>query len=826
MGQSQSDTRATALGLQGPADLYDEELRAMVPALGLLAEKLHRHQPFFLEDDCIPSSQSAELAGEGCEEQRGSGGGSMTMPSSPINRSSSASPGAAVPILVLVDSPASFASAVDLLDPTRLLKNHRRSCDHMLRMVRWACQWWRDRADAALASTRPQGSSISGDSGGLLPQATVLLDDAIQTLLVYSNASTIFCQGLVSQHELLHLFCSVCTSVWGMSALTTDGGAPPLVTPPAAAAGSSLHISSSPVRCLTTELASLSVMWEDCGLMKGGHLSELMRDAYTLQFLLDVALPPAVCSNRFAALHTSLAEKKVGLVTALLQTRTSTGGGSSPSFSSSAYLTPSLPPLSRLVLDKEAVSVCGLYALLQLSRATEGKLRVRLLHRLVAFGLVERVAYELYDVCNSAGSESSSTARDEGSSAAKANSSTRQQRLSSCVEIIIFLTLPSQQPDPGTSELPPPPLAATTWAERHSALRVVIRCLLWLLLHCCCSDTLSSTSRRMAGSTLVSSWGAVTAGGEEEGMVACLSQIAAYDEELLWTVVEEVNEMCDGTSRMWRPPPLQPLKENAALFWVLPPPPASFLNLSIQRPPSPAAYEALLTIVQYLAPAASRRHHRSLQAWVNLCGRWLATRLPITSTTTTPTTRQLARSTKQQAVSSSSRRTTHQHHRILSYSLSCLLPLLHSGGGDGTFSADWLWEAREMMTPLRGLCEAVVQTRPRFDRLPLYASQARGFLDLASRYGVAFLNEEEGGKEQERDVEEGRRSRSVVSDRKRSRTRESEDDHFDEEGGDEALVHTPQRRKLRAESIGSDNDKSPAMLTRCSRARKWMAPVL
>jgi hypothetical protein len=294
-------------------------------------------------------------------------------------------------------SPTLFVTAVNLFDAKMLAKSKRVATD-ALKLVRQAYAFiWRDpdylatplngepnrgangtvaalqrgheaALAEALASRRGSHGSCRVLFSAAAPspehqpkrQLALLLDECIRVLLVYANVSVNFCHSVSSNSRVLLLLSFVCCAARRLEeedeVLYGEGR------------GSAADIIVGN-RNLHTELDSLGMVWQGCGIE--GRVVDALRECYLIEFLLDAALPPAVCSSRYDGLLTAVVEKKRRIIGDVVASRSG--------FAHMMHVAP----------------LRGLCGLANMSAFGDAKLRARLLDKMASEGVVERLASEI-----------------------------------------------------------------------------------------------------------------------------------------------------------------------------------------------------------------------------------------------------------------------------------------------------------------------------------------------------------------------------------------------------------------------------------------------
>ncbi|KAG5470304.1 hypothetical protein LSCM4_02999 [Leishmania orientalis] len=449
-----------------------------------------------------------------------------------------------------------FLTAVNIFEAKLLSKSKRVSTD-ALKLVRQAYALvWKDpgylatltSGDSSLAGTSSLGSSTStaGYSrkasaplanshkkpnltcealfSAFAPAPTqqpdrrlvLQLDECIRTLLVYANASVNLCQSVSTDSRTLLLLAFVACAARRLEEGDDDvpcGGGP----------GSAADIIVGN-RNLHAEMEKLESLWRSCGIE--GRVADYLRECYLIEFLLDAALPPAVCSARYDGLQMAVYEKKQRIIADVVASRAG--------FSHMMRVAP----------------LRGLCGLANMSAFGNSKLRARLLDRMASEGVVERLAAEMAGAIEAILAPNTTTATPGHSptkrprqSAARGESPPHQrfragapksassqgslehvspdskarrastisrastalerlleseptpvERIGQCVDILMLLTCPDLRPPDSGEESPSRSstssasavVRSTTWASRDAALHEIS---LYLLSICFLSKT-------------------------------------------------------------------------------------------------------------------------------------------------------------------------------------------------------------------------------------------------------------------------------------------------------------------------------------------------
>ncbi|KPI90145.1 hypothetical protein ABL78_0790 [Leptomonas seymouri] len=400
-----------------------------------LLDKLRQFQPLFAEEDVaaipfpadsggshtsspsisVPTSPRLSPSRLGNEELHAHqasinvGPSSSTPPSSPVTdrrgrRLPSPSTKAAAALHAVgtsidLDGPLSsalFLTAVNVFDAKMLVRSKRVSND-ALKLVRQAYALiWKDSVylatlmngelyrgangpktlhrDPGVTSVETVAARRSSHGSRHVPfftaapspeqqpnrQLVLLLDECIRSLLVYANVSVNFCHSVSTNSRVLLLLSFVCCAARRLEEEDE--------VPYGEGRGSAADIIVGN-RNLHTELDSLGQVWQGCGIE--GRVADSLQECYLIEFLLDAALPPAVCSSRYEGLLTAVFEKKRRIITDIVASR-----------SGFAHMM-SVAPLR------------GLCGLVNMSAFGDAKLRARLLDKMAYEGVVERLASEI-----------------------------------------------------------------------------------------------------------------------------------------------------------------------------------------------------------------------------------------------------------------------------------------------------------------------------------------------------------------------------------------------------------------------------------------------
>ncbi|CCW60335.1 unnamed protein product [Phytomonas sp. EM1] len=364
------------------------------------------------------------------------------------------------------------------------------------------------------------------------PALILYLDQSIRALLVYCNDSTPLAQFISSNQSILRLFGFVCSMARRAEEGAVDGAERSLGT-----------------RDVNVELEELRSLWNSCGLV--GRVVNYLQECYLIEFLLDDALPPAVCSSRYEGLINALNDKKHKITVDMLMSR--------HEFSNMIRMTP----------------LKGLVGIVKMSAFTAVKQQARLLDRITAEGLMERLLEELKDVCQDLFSplgsvcdidcsslcsptassrtpsntpvhsqierNGSSSRRKISTSLSVSGSQTQNglglsgralECLGYCADIILLVTSPNLQPALEVDEMakssrtaPAAVVRSTLWASQESTLREMLA----LLLRIACCTFQKNQQHSFVHLKL--------------HITDCVLQIAAYSGCLYSMVVDVINAL-------------------------------------------------------------------------------------------------------------------------------------------------------------------------------------------------------------------------------------------------------------------------------------------
>ncbi|KAG5471136.1 hypothetical protein CUR178_02447 [Leishmania enriettii] len=495
-----------------------------------------------------------------------------------------------------------FLTAVNIFEAKLLSKSKRVSTD-ALKLVRQAYALvWKDpgylatltNGDSSLAGTSSPGSSTS--TAGCSRKASaplanshkkpnltcealfsasapaptqqpdrrlvLQLDECIRTLLVYANVSVNLCQSVSTDSRTLLLLAFVACAARRLEEGDDDvpyGGGP----------GSAADIIVGD-RNLHAEMEKLESLWRSCGIE--GRVADYLRECYLIEFLLDAALPPAVCSARYDGLQMAVYEKKQRIIADVVASRAG---------------------LSHMMQVAPLRGLCGLA---NMSAFGNSKLRARLLDRMASEGIVERLAAEMAGAIEailapntttatpahsptkrprqsavrgesplhqrfragapkSASSQGSLEHVSPGSKARRSSTISRAstalerlleseptpvERIGQCVDVLMLLTCPDLRPPDSGEESPSRSstssasavVRSTTWASRDAALHEIS---LYLLSIC----FLSKTHERYGELSPMQLYAA-----------DCMLQLAAYSGAFYAMVVHAMDVLVDMMESM------------------------------------------------------------------------------------------------------------------------------------------------------------------------------------------------------------------------------------------------------------------------------------
>ncbi|KAK7198419.1 hypothetical protein NESM_000801600 [Novymonas esmeraldas] len=614
------------------ASIFNAEEDDLRVGLQRLLDKLRQHQPLFTEEDVtaisFPPEGSSSVGGsphssappsprhspsrvdneDATMEDVVKGGGSLlpmtrggrAPTASPAGTSSPPSPSSGVIDLDAPLSPPLFLTAVNIFDAKQLAKSRRVATD-ALRLVRQAYALiWRDpgylatmmngEPCAAPGSGRcrpapppPPSASRSKSSSCFqslfataAPAPTqrpdrrlaLQLDECVRALLVYANASVYLCQSVSTNPRTLLLLAFIACAARQLE--EAEGGSEQCGDGPGTVAD--IIVGD---RNLRAEMGKLEGVWRSCGIE--GRVADYLRECYLTEFLLDAALPPAVCSARYDGLQMAVYEKKQRITSDVVASRTG--------FAHMMRVAP----------------LRGLCGLANMSAFGNPRLRARLLDRMATEGVVERLAAEMAGAMEDilvpaaaagspthsplkrprqspvrtgspphqrsrAGATSPVSRRGSAERAASADRERRAgavarastglerlvdseptpvERIGQCVDILMLLTCPNLRPPDGTEESPSrsstssasAAVRSTTWASRDGALHEIS---LYLLAIC----FLSKTHARYAELSSLQLYAA-----------DCVLQWAAYSGAFYAMVVRAMDTLLDLVESIAAAPP-------------------------------------------------------------------------------------------------------------------------------------------------------------------------------------------------------------------------------------------------------------------------------
>lgn len=318
--------------------------------------------------------------------------------------SSSFPAGPSPPPVMDLDAPLSaslFLTAVNIFDARLVLKSKRSSIDVVKLIHQAYALVWKDTSyltalgleqgvstsaagmqPVALQSRAcPSSQRMASGSGGRggrrggasispppvtapSPCLVLLVDACVQALLVYTNASMSLRHYVAYNEGTLRLFCIItccarCVEE-GERALTASA------TTVTSAMDCDVMVGD---RNLQAELLHLEAVWRSCGVE--GRVTERLRQAYMIEFLLDAALPPAVCSARYDGLRNIVGERKERVLGDIVSSRQG---------------------FAALMRSAPLQGLCGLSSI---SMFGEARLRARLLDKMTSEGVVERLFGEI-----------------------------------------------------------------------------------------------------------------------------------------------------------------------------------------------------------------------------------------------------------------------------------------------------------------------------------------------------------------------------------------------------------------------------------------------
>ncbi|KAG8346578.1 hypothetical protein ERJ75_001649700 [Trypanosoma vivax] len=336
-----------------------------------------------------------------------------------------------------------------------------------------------------------------------------LMDNCVKSLLVYANESSSLRSMVTSNTTLLKLLCFICGEARKLDVVSKDAR----------------------WRQLDAELSEFTSHWQTFSVTK--PLLEALQECYLVEFLLDAALPPTVCSAKYDGITRALSQKKERLMMDIFSSKTGL-----------ATVTQELP-------------LRMFAALIAMSSFAEPRSRVRVLNRLAGDGLMH-ILHE--NICSAVteGSLQSTPAsltscmnselpspssncslskrcgkiRIEVGRSQLSNEGTpfsaqwgsAIHRMGYCLDILQSLTSPDLEQEPGPTGSQKAVARASTWASRIDDVRDITRCLL------------SFSSRTQQG-------GFPSLSMLKEQALLCVCQIASYSAITYGVVVEIVDEV-------------------------------------------------------------------------------------------------------------------------------------------------------------------------------------------------------------------------------------------------------------------------------------------
>ncbi|RNF10565.1 hypothetical protein TraAM80_01491 [Trypanosoma rangeli] len=339
-----------------------------------------------------------------------------------------------------------------------------------------------------------------------------LMGRCAESLLVYANESPSLRTMTTSNVTLLQLLCFVCSESRKLESLSSDRG----------------------WRNIDAELNELVSHWQSFSLTLPLLLA--LRECYLLEFLLDAALPPTVCSAKYDGIAAVLHEKKRRLMTEMMSSRTGFGA-----------MTKGLPLRS-------------LAAFVSMSVFAEPKLRARVLDRMTGEGLLQTLRSELTqavadsmrlmtseDAAPSSPTKLHSPLRSTGEDAYFLQSELKRvrgektpltvvqdsplRRLGYCLEVLGCLTEPNFARESTCPTTVRGVVRATAWASQLEDVQAICTCLLHL-------------SALLEGGTPFSSLRPL-----QEQVMECVCQISSYSAVLYGVVVETLDDALSERGR-------------------------------------------------------------------------------------------------------------------------------------------------------------------------------------------------------------------------------------------------------------------------------------
>ncbi|RNF27144.1 uncharacterized protein Tco025E_00642 [Trypanosoma conorhini] len=548
-----------------PADAEEQsgEDHRLLCALRQLHARLAAAQPAFTEEDIIlmaypspggsPTHSPRERDAEGEQDDapwslgaEAPGGRRTAKTSAGIGGAASSSPldGAAPSRSMAVDretqlTSREFLAAVRNLDAKAIPRNKKAALDALRLLCDGYALTWRDtRHLPSTTLTDPVGSSRSmatstrdlgtrGNNASFLPterrpsfassssfrvpaysppkSLVQLMGRCMESLLVYVNESPSLRTMVTSNVTLLRLLCFVGAESRKLESSCSDKG----------------------WRDVDAELSGLMSHWQSFSVTLPLLLA--LRECYLLEFLLDAALPPTVCSAKYDGIAEVLHEKKRRLMTEMMSSRNGFGA-----------MTKGLPLRS-------------LAAFVSMSVFAEPKLRARVLDRMTGEGLLRTLRSELTgaladsvslmktgDGTPSSPTTSRSPSRKTGEAASFSQPELKRahldkkpltgaqdsplRRLSYCMDILECLTAPNLARDSTCATPVRGVVRATAWASQLEDVRAICACLLRL-------------SALLEGGTQFSSLRPL-----QDQLMECVCQIASYSAVLYGVVVEALDD--------------------------------------------------------------------------------------------------------------------------------------------------------------------------------------------------------------------------------------------------------------------------------------------
>lgn len=324
-------------------------------ALQLLLRKLKDSQPSFLDDDVVHPQASPTAASLHTTPPRHDG----HTPSLLHCETSVASPTTSRPTTNKESDVADVVTIMEMVDDFDAdpLRRTRRSVNECFRMIRKAYLFL-SSCGRTLPSAAPSTSALSGckssshhanencdthsRSTGLSPSFAMLLssspgssplptalpglrpavalpplaasarclrllDGVVQSLLVYANESEPLRSVLQGDSSIVLMLCHIC-----LEARLLEHNVQERIS----SGSDTVRLRSvDEVRELADWLAAQQI---------GSMISQLLVEVYTLELLLDAALPPSVCTSRYDGVLAVLWERKAQLTSEMLSSRSFT----------------------------------------------------------------------------------------------------------------------------------------------------------------------------------------------------------------------------------------------------------------------------------------------------------------------------------------------------------------------------------------------------------------------------------------------------------------------------------------------------------------------